>query len=370
MNPKNHTPAWIEKVSIEGFRSLKSIQELKLSKLSVLIGGNGVGKSSFIRFFEMLSWLLKSQNLAEFVLRQGGGDDQFFMGARQTPRIQAKLALATEAGTNEYRFELAHISAGDKIMVLNEAYRFSANHFDNKARWSEIAEAGHEAKLPSIQNRTAQTICKLLRQCATYQFHDTSSNALIHQRWDTSDCAYLRSDGANLAPILLDIKTSDFARYKHIVRQIQRVFPTLEDFILEPYAGKVLLRWKGKHSDKGFGTHLTSDGTLRLFCLITLLCLPIDRLPDVMFFDEPELGLHPHAITLVSEMMKRVAQNRQVFIATQSPYMVDCFDLESIIIAEEEQGATLLSRLNPEKYQEWLDDNYLISDIWLKTPVG
>lgn len=370
MAKSNYAPARIAEVSIEGFRSLKKIEQLKLTQLSVLIGGNGVGKSSFIRFFEMLSWMLKSQKLTEFVLRQGGGDDQFFMGARQTPRIRAAVSLNTETGTNEYRFELAHIAAGDKVMVLNEAYRYSGNQYAGKAEWSEIAEQGYEAKLPEIKNKTAQTICSLLRQCATYQFHDTSANGLMHHRWDTSDCAYLRSDGANIGPILLDLKLNDPKRYKHIVRQIQRVFPTLKDFVLEPYSGKVLLRWQSKYGNKEFGTHLTSDGTLRLFCLITLLSMPVERLPDVMFFDEPELGLHPHAITLVSEMMKRVAQSRQIFIATQSPYMVDCFDLESIIIAEEEQGATKLSHLEAEKYQAWLDDHYLLSDIWLKMPVG
>ncbi|MNG18486.1 hypothetical protein D3C84_1025570 [compost metagenome] len=103
---------------------------------------------------------------------------------------------------------------------------------------------------------------------------------------------------------------------------------------------------------------------------MTLLSLPDERLPDVLFFDEPELGLHPHAITLVSEMMKRVAKTRQVFIATQSPYMVDCFDLENIIVAEASEGETMLRNLPIERYQQWLDDDYLLSDIWLKSPVG
>lgn len=65
--------ARIKSVSIEGYRSLRSIQNLELPQMTVLIGANGVGKSSLIRFFEMLSQMLKSQKLEEFVLRQGGG---------------------------------------------------------------------------------------------------------------------------------------------------------------------------------------------------------------------------------------------------------------------------------------------------------
>ena len=180
----------------------------------------------------------------------------------------------------------------------------------------------------------------------------------------------LRSDGGNLAAVLLDLQTTDSKRYHLITRQIQRVLPTFKEFVLEPEAGKVLLRWLGKNSDKIFGSHLTSDGSLRLFCLLTLLNLPTNRLPDVMFFDEPELGLHPHAITLVAEMLKRLSKTRQIFIATQSPYMVDCFDLENIIVASANDGETVLRNLPREKYQEWLDDEYQLSDIWLKETVG
>lgn len=367
---KSAVPARIESVTIEGFRSLRSIQNLALPQLTVLIGANGAGKSTLIRFFEMLSWMLKSQNLQEFVLRHGGGDDQFFMGARKTSRIHAEIQLTTQSGFNDYRFDLNHLSAGDTVMVMNEAYRYSDRKKPGKAKWTELGEVGKEARLPDQTSTTARTICGLLRNCATYQFHDTSPNSPIRLRWDTSDFFRLRSDGGNLAAVLLDLQTNDLQRYKLIIKQIQRVLPTFKHFVLEPVAGKVELRWQGLQSDKIFGAHLTSDGSLRLFCLLTLLNLPPNRLPDVMFFDEPELGLHPHAITLVAETFKRLSKTRQIFVATQSPYMVDCFDLENIIVASANNGETELSNLPRDLYQQWLDDEYLISDIWLQQAVG
>lgn len=363
-------PARVKSVTIEGFRSLRSIQNLELPQLTVLIGGNGAGKSNLIRFFEMLSWMLKSKSLQEFVLRHGGGDDQFFMGARKTPRIHAEICLETTTGYNDYRFDLAHISAGDSVMVMNEAYRYSARAYPTKAKWTEIEGVGKESNLLGKKSRTALTIVNLLRQCSTYQFHDTSINAAIHNHWDVTDSFRLRSDGGNLAAVLLNLRETDIKRYELIVRQISRVLPTFKNFVLEEEAGKVLLRWVGRQSDKVFGSHLTSDGSLRLFCLLTLLNLPPARLPDVMFFDEPELGLHPHAITLAAEMFKRVSKKRQVFIATQSPYLVDCFELENIIVAGASNGETTLRNLPREQYQEWLDDEYQLSDIWLKQAVG
>lgn len=360
----------IRSVSIEGFRSLKSIENLELPQLTVLIGANGSGKSTLIRFFEMLSWMLKSKNLQEFVLRHGGGDDQFFMGARQTPRIHAELCLDTEKGQNDYRFDLIHLSAGDTVMVLNEAYRYSANDISTKAGWTQIDAVGKESSLLEQKNKTAKTIIALLRQCSTYQFHDTSVNAAIHNRWDATESFRLRSDGGNLAAVLLDLRNTDGKRYELIVRQISRVLPAFKDFVLEEEAGKVLLRWVGQQSDKVFGSHLTSDGSLRLFCLLTLLNLPPNRLPDVMFFDEPELGLHPHAITLVAEMFKRLSMKRQIFIATQSPYLVDCFELENIIVASANDGETILRNLPRAHYQRWLDEDYQLSDIWLQQATG
>ncbi len=370
MEQREPEPARIKSVTIEGFRSLRSIQNLQLPQLAVLIGANGAGKSTLIRFFEMLSWMLKSKSLQEFVLRQGGGDDQFFMGARKTPRIHAELCLETASGLNDYRFDLAHLSAGDSVMVMNEAYRYSAHGIPTKAKWTEIAAVGKESSLLEQKHKTAKTIVNLLRQCSTYQFHDTSPNAAIHNRWDITESFRLRSDGGNLAAVLLNLRSTDDKRYALIVKQIRRVLPAFKDFVLEQEAGKVLLRWVGQQSDKVFGSHLTSDGSLRLFCLLTLLNMPPERLPDVMLFDEPELGLHPHAVSLVAEMFKRLSKKRQIFLATQSPYLVDCFELENIIIASANQGETLLRNLPRAQYQAWLDDEYQLSDLWLKQVVG
>ena len=54
---------------------------------SVLIGANGSGKSNFVQFFNMLSWMLKSRRLEEFVTGQGGADDQLYAGNETTPRL-------------------------------------------------------------------------------------------------------------------------------------------------------------------------------------------------------------------------------------------------------------------------------------------
>ena len=74
-------PNRIESVSIKGFRSFADVEIEDLPTATVLIGANGSGKSNFVRFFDMTSWMIGAHRLAEFVQRQGGADDQLFGGS-------------------------------------------------------------------------------------------------------------------------------------------------------------------------------------------------------------------------------------------------------------------------------------------------
>ena len=135
--------------------------------------------------------------------------------------------------------------------------------------------------------------------------------------------------------------------------------------------GKVELRWKAKWTDKiAFGAHLTSDGSLRFFALVTLLNLPPEMLPDVILLDEPELGLHPAAVTLVGGMINSLATKRQVMVATQSPLLVDAFGLDEIFALDLQDGKTEFNRLNSSEYKIWLDDGFSPGELWQKNVIG
>lgn len=141
-------------------------------------------------------------------------------------------------------------------------------------------------------------------------------------------------------------------------------------FQLEESYGKTSLRWKLKGMDGSLGAHLMSDGSLRFFALVTLLNLPEEMLPDVLLLDEPELGLHPAAVTLVAEMIKALATERQVIVATQSPLLVDAFDLDEIVVAELRNERTEFQRLDPNDYRQWLADAYTTGELWQKNLIG
>lgn len=369
----------LKSIRIRGFRSLADVELSNLGRASVLIGSNGSGKSNFMRFFDMLSWMLKSRRLGEFVERYGGADDQLHGGSRTTPALRAEIDLDTESGRNEYRFTLAHAHP-DRFMFTEEAFRFSRKDRSTEAPWTHLGGDGHREALivdaaqspprPEVNQKTAQTITYLLRNCAVYQFHDTSDNSNFKKRWDMEDNNFLRSHGGNLSAILYRLEQKDNRRFELICRHIARVLPVFDRFQIEDSYGKVLLRWKAKGTEKTFGAHLTSDGSLRFFGLVTLLNLPREMLPDVLLLDEPELGLHPVAVALIGDMIKTLSRDVQIIVATQSPLLVDAFDLEEIIVLELEGGRTKFRSLKVDDYRCWLHESFTLGELWQKNLLG
>ena len=90
-----------------------------------------------------------------------------------------------------------------------------------------------------------------------------------------------------------------------------------------------------------------------------------------MLLDEPELGLHPSAVDLVARMIRALGTDRQVIAATQSPLLVDAFELDSVIVVETDGSRSLLKTLptGDAVWQEWLEE-YSVGQLWEKNLLG
>lgn len=368
----------IESVHIRGFRSLADVKLDGLGQAVVLIGANGSGKSNLIRFFEMLSWMISARRLGDFVERQGGADNQLFDGRLTNAIIEAEIRLRTSQGRNDYSFTLTRAHP-DRFFFTDEKFRFSQEGRQETAKWQHLGSAHREAAIIKavekpedydVNSTTARVIVNLLGSCAVYQFHDTSDISAFKKKWDLdSNSDALRSHGGNLAAVLYHLEHVNSRRYELICQQIRRVLPTFDRFTISERYGKVFLSWKARGREKNFGAHLTSDGSLRFFALATLLNLPPEMLPQVLLLDEPELGLHPIAIALVGDMIKSLSVDRQVIVATQSPLLVDAFDLDQVIAFNLKNGRTEPQILDHKKYCEWLDE-YTVGELWQKNLLG
>lgn len=362
----------LKSVTLKGYLTFRELDQFEPSQINILIGGNGAGKSNFISFFRMLSWMLGGKGqLSDFVGRRGGAGRLLHQGQQVTRDIEAELRLETDEGDNDYRFRLAY-AAADTLIFTDEAYRFSAHGYPSRADWSSLGAGHREARLNEKAeegDRTARTIRGLLRKCVVNQFHDTSDTSKIRGRWLRTDSRWLKEDAGNLGSFLLGLKESrqqmDNMAFRQIEETVRLLAPFFSEFVLEPDNGSVLLRWSERGSNMIFDASQAADGMLRAMALVSLLSQPGDRLPGVLLIDEPELGLHPYAINLIADLVKRVAQYSQVFIATQSAPFLDHFTPEDVVVVERINNESVLRRKSSEELQEWLGD-YSLGELWRK----
>ena len=117
-----------------------------------------------------------------------------------------------------------------------------------------------------------------------------------------------------------------------------------------------------------FDARVLSDGTLRFICLATLLLQPDP--PSLIVIDEPELGLHPFAITQLADLFRAVtAHDRQLLVSTQSVTLLNQLDPQDIVVTEQRDGASIFERLDADKLEWWLDE-YAVGELWEKNVLG
>jgi predicted ATPase len=153
---------------------------------------------------------------------------------------------------------------------------------------------------------------------------------------------------------------------------VQRVAPFFDDFALGPLqlnTDKIRLEWRHKGSEAYFDAASLSDGTLRFIALATLLLQPATLRPSVILVDEPELGLHPYAITMLASLVKQASVSTQVILSTQSPLLLDHFTPEDVLVANRVEGGTQLARLESDKLAIWLQE-YSLGQLWEKNEFG
>jgi predicted ATPase len=221
----------------------------------------------------------------------------------------------------------------------------------------------------SIATKTRATITGLLRDLVVYHFQDTSREARLKTRWPESDSVYLKYDGANIAPFLLSLKKQFPKYYRRIVETVRQVAPFFDDFALNAENGSVLLRWSERGSDVTFSADQASDGTLRAMALITALLQPPQKLPALIVLDEPELGLHPYAMTIIAGLIKGAANLRQVLLATQSAALLDAFDAADVVVVGRDDEGSHFERLDAARLDEWLAE-YTLSELWERNILG
>ncbi|MGW4031893.1 AAA family ATPase [Streptomyces sp. NPDC004838] len=358
------------RITVSGYKSVVQA-ELDLGPVTVLVGPNGAGKSNFIGAVELLGHIA-DHDLRMEVGRRGGAEALLHGGAKATAPIRLRVEAGKNSLINVYEAVLVPAAEGDLIFESETLQFHDSRH--HRQPWSREIGRGHrESKLTGKVlegpvGGAAEHTLEILRGCRVFHFHDTTSGAPVKQAGYASDSDVLKPDAGNLAAFLLGLQQGYPAAYQKIVRTVRSVAPFFRDFVLaEDTSERVRLRWKQTDSDTVFPAGALSDGTLRFICLTTLLLQPDP--PALLVLDEPELGLHPFAISVLAELLHSVTRKSQVLVATQSVTLLDQFDIGELVVAERVHGSTQLRRPDSDALETWLEE-YSLGDLWLKNLLG
>ena len=200
--------------------------------------------------------------------------------------------------------------------------------------------------------------------------NDTGMKSPMRGPSAIGDYEILRSDASNIAAWLYRLKHTDMPSYQLIEATVKSVAPYFRKFHLEPDAinpNQIKLEWEEEDSDRYLDGYSFSDGTIRFIALAALLLS--EKRPDIILIDEPELGLHPAAMTKMAAMIRRASLKSQIILSTQSAAFVDEFDSEDIIVAERNEEGSVFHRLDATKLDSWFD-NYSLGELWRKNILG
>lgn len=345
-------------IEIKGYKSIKD-QRVDLKDINILIGANGSGKSNFISFFEFLNRSY-NRNLQEYISLKGGEDKILYGGKEVTGEISFRVEF--DGGVNGYS---AILKSGDESLVFTDErllYKGDAGR--------NISGYSTESKIKVTDNYRAKYVIKYLDGFRKYHFHDTGSKSPFTQMSNIeNDIYYLYENGENLAAFLYNIQKENLVVYHRIISTIQSVAPYFLDFFFQPNKENyVRLQWKDRFSNVVYGVNDLSDGTVRFIALATLFMQP--ELPQTIIIDEPELGLHPAAISKLAGLIKSVASKRcQVILATQSTDLISYFEPEAILAVDQVNGESVFERLDSDSLSVWLED-YTVGDLWKRNIIS
>lgn len=342
----------IKRLMIKGYKSIRDA-DLELRNLNVLIGGNGAGKSNLLSFFHMLN-KIKENELKNYVQEQGGANALLYNGKKVTQECSFNIEY------EDMGFSAKLKSGGaDTLFFSKQEYEDMIDNTNNLYVSEGLPEWNEDHRMSSISIPTS---------IGHYHFQDTGVYSPMKSYCSINDNLFLAGDGRNIASVLYLLQKSFTDIYQKVLHAVQLIAPYFLDFILRENPLKpdtIRLEWRKTGCDIPFAADQLSDGTLRFICLATLLYLPDGLSRELILIDEPELGLHPLAITIISDLMKKASADKQLIIATQSVEFVNTFLPEDVVVVNHQEGETNFTRLDSVQLQEWLE-TYSLGELWEK----
>ena len=339
----------IKRLRVSNFRSLGSDLVIEFEQLTVFVGQNGAGKSNIMDALLFVADALHMGLQGAIAQRAGiQAVRRWSDGHPLNMRIGIDLLLPT--GPANYEFEIV----GDKKLeyrVKREIAHVTVDGINHYFRvedkvWTSSAELRPSVTptalaLPAVAGDARfAPLADFLKSISTYSiFPDTLRRA---QKYDPSK-PMLRH-GENWASILHDQPEDTWK--PDLIAAMQKLTGDVQDIKVERAAGLLVprvLHASGSKREKWFDVGQESDGTLRAAGIITAL-LQEPPVP-VIGVEEPELTIHPGAVSILVDYLRQASRKAQVIVCTHSPEMLDLVGPDEVRVVTREAGITGVRRL-------------------------
>jgi predicted ATP-dependent endonuclease of OLD family len=357
----------ITRFELKGYKSIKDLSGEFYEGLNIIIGNNGSGKSNLLFFL----YKLLQHDYRE--LEVFSADVSMFDGNhgpyKRTVKgyIKNKIDVTgsdiqlEESGSEEMPYsELITFEVPKKLVMLSDEFNPRYNLADR--RFTGGIEDGYHILILDFWLRYE---VNMIHFSAIKDFEKLTEDELYHIFQNSFEKTHsnLKEQVLRYTP-LEDIRLSNSLRMAKIDSSIYEI----RNLVFEYKLNGNWFSWNG-----------LSDGTKRLLYVlfsISDIRIAVDvndeyEITPIVFFEEPELGIHPHQLHLLMTLLKERAEKQQIIISTHSPQVLDVLgadDLHRIFITEiePEKGTILRKMTNDEiaKAKAYLKDEGMLSDYW------
>ncbi len=343
----------IEEITIRNYRVLQNVTFKDLQPLTVVLGPNGCGKSTFFDVFGFLADCLQTNvrkaleprgRFAEVRTRESAGPISFtiryresdFGDRQRTPIITYHLAIDERDGrpvvVEEYLqwrrgqrgkpFRFLDLQEGEGTVISGEEPEETDERRPVKMDSPDILAIKALGQL-SENPRVAS-----LRRFIEGWFLSYFIPDQARQIPEAGMAEHLSRTGENLPNVVEYLSDQHPDVLDAILQRVTQRIPGLETVQADrTIDNRLVLRFKDGPFHDPFLARYVSDGTIKMFAYLILLNDPDP--PPLLCIEEPENGLYPKLLNVLAEEFRAHAEGRggrpatQVFVSSHSPHFID-----------------------------------------------
>jgi predicted ATPase len=385
----SHVPL-IEGFRVQNYRALKDVTLGKLSNqqktkaltpFTVVIGKNGVGKSTLFDAFGFVADCLAFDVEQACDMKQRGGFERLrSMGTIDPIRFEIYYREAAGERPMTYELAIALDSSGRpfvesevlkqrrKGQTYGQPYPFLRLTHGKGTVWAgvdavEVAgveedPARQTVELTDLRQLGIATMGTLIEHPRIKQFRDFLKGWYLSYFYpdaarglpSAGPQKHLNSHGDNIGNVVQFMEREQADRFKVILQRIAAKIPGVKSIETEVTVDKrVVLRFNDGAFADPFYSQQMSDGTLKVFAYMLLMEDP--EPPPFICIEEPENGLYHKLLEALAQEFREHANGKkgapQVFVTTHQPYFVDALTPEEVWILEKgSDGFSVIKRVS------------------------